>query len=252
VLQVAPSQMDEFLANLEVNCRRRLPQFRPAEPRKGTFVLVGGGPSLEGSEDAIRRLWERPGNEVYALNSAVDWLIDRRMRPHGCVMMEIAAWPKEMNLRAHKRVTYYLSSFASPDTYERLDNIVQWHAEGPGMDIVRRHIRDPRFLFTMSNAGPTSLVLGLEKGFRQFEAFGMDCSFLERSHAYEHVDEDLYQKDAITVSLVKPFTTTAVLWRQAKEVVRFCYHNPLKLKVHGDGLLAQAHRMYFPQEYANG
>lgn len=256
--EVAPHQLDDFLANIASSCQRGLPQFEPTwEARKGTLVIVGGSPSVKDYEATIRRLRQHPRNRVFALNSAVDWLAERKIRADGCVMMEIAPWPAAMNLRPHPCTTYYLASFAAGDTYDRLNGqVVQWHGMAPGMEIVREHIADPFFLHPMGNAGPTSLVIGLWLGFRRFEVFGMDCSFSEQSHAYEHCDEETYQAGKNLLELETPygveeFHTTHVLHQQAREVIQFCQANRgrFRMRVHGDGLLPCAHRLYFPEEY---
>lgn len=247
-LEVNPAQLDRFLSNIETNCRRRCPQFQPHPPREGKYVLIGGGPSINDHVETIRTLWA--DSYTVALNNAVEWMVDRKMRPNASVMMEIDAWPEGF-LRPERRVTYYLSSFAAPETYKAIRKAVQWHADAPGMDIVLKHHRDALFLSCVwSNAAVTSLTLGLWLGYREFEAFGVDCSFVEQSHAYEHVEEDRYQADRIVRELEgRSFTTTQVLWTQAREMLAFCQTNQPKLRIHGDGMLPFAHRLYFKESY---
>lgn len=248
-LEIAPAQRERVLRNLEINCQRNLPQFQP-DTQSGRCLIVGGGPSIN---DHVKEIKRHKGF-TFGLNSSVDWMIHRGIRPDACVMMEIDAWPEEMRLRSYRGLTYYLSSFAAPRTYERLakGKIVQWHADTIGMDIVQKHIKSPLFLEVLNSAAPTSIILGLWMGFRDFEAYGVDCSFFEQSHAYEHVDEDKYQGDRIEVGLGgKMFTTTNVLWRQARQFIEFHDNNRgrFRLRIHGDGLLPFAHRMYFQECY---
>ena len=182
--------------------------------------------------------------KTFCLNSAIDWAVERGVKPHGCVMMEIDAWPEEIPLKPYPGVTYYLASMTSPRTYERLrgGKIVQWHF-GAAKTVP---------IMGGSNAACNAISIGVALGYRKFELFGVDSSFEGQSHAYEHVEEQDYQDRVITVDVDgQKFPTTGVLWRQARQIMDMCYdcRGMFDLRVHGHGLLPYAHALEFPQCY---
>ena len=59
---------------------RGLPSFHSCAPAARTWAIVGGGPSIAYSLEAIRTL-KRQGANIVSVNKSHDWLLERGIAP---------------------------------------------------------------------------------------------------------------------------------------------------------------------------
>lgn len=246
-----PEQVEDALSNIRHSLALELPQFLPsAEPRKGSLILVGGGPSMAQSLVTIRRLAARRGARVIAFNDAIKYLLDRHIPVWGSVFMEVAPWRPDFLENVPKGLTYLVASETNPRSYEILMDsgakIVQWHAmEGIGEEKLIGDKFDGAV--PLIPGGVTALTraffLGHAMGYRRFEVFGADSSHGPGgSHAY-------YDRDGQKITDIQCagewFKAPGYLARQCEDLIKIveCHHGKMmNIRVHGHGMFPHAAR----------
>lgn len=246
-----PDQVGDALGNIRHSLERDLPQFVPdPEPRKGSCILVGGGPSMASSLLAIRRHAARSNSRVIAFNDAITYLMTRGVPVWGTVFMEVAPWRPDFMAQVPLGLKYLVASEAHPTVYDTLldagADVLQWHAmEGIGEDKLIGDKFDGAV--PLVPGGVTALTraffLGHAMGFRRFEVFGADSSHGPAgSHAY-------YDRGGQKVAKIKCngewFEAPGYLARQCQDLISIVEHHhgkTMEIRVHGDGMFPHAAR----------
>ena len=73
---VLPNTSEEVIdEHIKVNSRKDLKWLESSDAHDGLAILCGGGPSIKGFKDEIRRLKDS-GGTVFGCNGAATWLIE--------------------------------------------------------------------------------------------------------------------------------------------------------------------------------
>ena len=237
------------------------------EPLKtGRAIIVGGGPSVEGELENIRKFAEDKNNQVFALNWAHTWLIQHGIIPNACTFFEIDVDPCKIMENAHPDVTYYICSHCHRQTFDGLEGYkrVLWHTT-PNSDVeaemfekyYRNEVRVGGGISTFLRTISVCLALG----YRTFELFGIDSSFpddAKTTHVGGYPTIVSVDVDAVYVhardeksGVVRRFKTVSYLAHQVEEFKKYCELNhPLfRMRVHGDTLLAFVHKCMWAHQY---
>lgn len=244
-----PDQVDDALSNIRHSLDRDLPQFIPdPEARKGSLILVGGGPSMAGSLLAIRRMAARSNARVIAFNDAITYLMARGVPVWGTVFMEVAEWRPDFLRQVPLGLKYLVASEAHPSVYDRLldagADVMQWHALE---DIGEAELIGDKFdgAVPLVPGGVTALTraffLGHAMGYRRFEVFGADSSHgAHGSHAY-------YDRGGQKLNRIQCagewFEAPGYLVRQCEDLISIVQHhhgNGMNIRVHGSGMFPHA------------
>jgi hypothetical protein len=222
-----------------------LPTLQPETPNRMTLGLCAFGPSLVEHEAEIAA----HQGPLWCVNGAHDWLLERNIIPHACVLLDSTEALVDV-IRPVHGVTYYVASQCHPDLFAHLKDfkVVLWHAwvpkESTGEDIrdlVTNNAPAGTVSTFVSGGGTAALrcfSLGKLLGHRNFIVWGLDSSFKEgRTHATEAypckgtVFEAEYGG--------KVFTTNGPLAAQADNFERMYLRqlNDCRIEMRGDGLI---------------
>lgn len=246
-------QIPEMLASVEINCRRpsqgdneKITFLHEEAEKPGSFVIVGGGPSLHETIGSIKAL-DREGNRIVAMNDAADFLIENGVTPWGCVVWEThkAFWgpvtEKAVDIR------YLVASRAHPDwcAYFRGRRIILWHClDNIGeREIAARFDPDPIMIAGGVASGLRSIEIGRVMGYRNFHIFGMDASKGDASHAYANrpapsqlfqvcVGGEVFDTHHSWVQSAVDFVDQVRAYSEKEKK----HGNPFRVCVHGRGL----------------
>ena len=245
-----PTQVDDCLENIRINVHRGFPQWHTEDPKKGKFAIVGGGPSLDGTLEDLKRL-DVPGNRIVCLNDTLGHLLKNGITPWGMVFNEVDKWHPDAVLSPVKGVRYLVASMAHPSTYDMLEgfDVIQWHAyhgigEGP---IIGAVYPDAQLVGGGHNAALRSINLGIGMGYSDFHLVGMDSSFEGRTHAFT----DRPEPECEIVCNGRTFKSQPRLVKQVMDfqtIARTVGHL-YSFRTYGDGLFQHAHRTEFPGMY---
>jgi hypothetical protein len=237
----------EFIKeNLRVNMARDVLRFLDLPgllyARHEPIALVGGGPSLNGHLDEIRKF-----RHVMACGSVHDHLVDMGV-PFN---FSLAVDPKEDAVnwfqKPQKDTSYLLASQCHPNLYAKLTGhkIAMWHLKGQ-VDECDEHLfnGEPQI-----NWGPMvgnhAVQMALYLGFQELHFFGMDASHRDGSHhAYDvgkYGVECLGNKQVFKVNGKEFFSTTALISQMEHFFDIFASSDGQFLKgyVHNDDLWAE-------------
>lgn len=176
---------DELRRNMAYSVSLGFPSIKKLESNWRPLAIVGGGPSLKDDIDKLRN-WkaQHPHAEIWAVNGALGWLIERGVMPDGFVMMDPHHSMAQFLNNPPAEPTYYMCSFCDPSVFDCLTgrNVVLWHAgdklvpppEGEGV----------------VGGGPTVLtrapMLAYCLGYRDVHLFGADSSYDDGvEHCYD-------------------------------------------------------------------
>jgi uncharacterized Rossmann fold enzyme len=221
--------------NIEANSRRDVEWISAQEAHDGHAVIVGGGPSLVDSLDAIR--WRKSiGQRVFALNGAGKFLAQHGIKADYIVIIDARPGNIAFLDSPGQRL---LASQCDPSLFDA-GPAVLWH---PKMDDIESHLPDERETLTLIGGGTTvglsSMCLAYTMGYRKLHLFGYDSSHRETGHAYAqpmNVGEPVCK---VTV-FGKTFIASLAMAKQAEFFPTVC-DNLIDLgcviTVEGDGLL---------------
>ncbi len=260
-------QTGDAARNMRYAHTLKLPELKQSErPRIGRAIIIGGAPSINSELKNIRKLAKDQDNAVFALNLTHGWLLERHIKPYGCVLFEIDAEPNELFAAAHPDVTYFICSHCHGKTFDQLAKFkrVLWHSQpnSPGEVEVAKELF-PNAIHMGGGIGTflRTMSVALCLGYRNFDIFGCDSSFPEDSPS-THVegyktlndaDKDsfiVYAKHT-TSDRVRKFKTIGYLSLQIEEFKGYCHfnHHLFALRVHGDTLLRFVHQNIYPEQY---
>ena len=206
--------------------------------------IAGAGPSVADTYRTMR-------GRVMAVNSAVNFLIDRSRPPTLAMLWDASPLVAEFAV-PHPQVAYLVNARCHPYVFERLQGqkVVVWFADGDfGVKRIlqERGINEP--LIKGGSAGVTrAMFLAFAMGYRKIHLHGADSS--ARGGA-THIQGSVAKENEMRLWLDKEgagpsFTTTPELAIQAREfgVIKPMFRRlGAKVEVHGEGLLPHINRM---------
>ncbi len=241
------------MPNVVRAARLPIPHMRQLGAHPGTAVVVGAGPSVEGSLGAIRDLAGRADHVVFPINCMHRWLREHGVRPGIQVMFEADADPATVLGEPDSRTTYYICSSCPPAYHEYLagHRCVLWHHWENHQEYQDAVARLYPGEYMVGGGYPTLfriLNIALALGFRRFELFGVDSSFEDDeqqnlagypTHPSGANNADVWVGD-------RRFRTSGALALQAELMSSWLRENEgteLEVCIHGDGLLPHMYRM---------
>lgn len=242
--------MSKFAVNLAIdgeerwqrmreNIRRDVPRLTTQPEFPEPIAIVGYGPSLKKTWKDITTPW------VVTTSGSHDFLIERGITP---------VWHVEFDPRNEKLAflknpcpdtTYCLASVCHEDMFAHLKDsqVLLWHACGGDVQkdckIVNDAEDDGILLLGGSTSGLRSIMVAHVLGFRNFELFGLDCSYeAGEIWAGSHVGQ---RHNIIEVECNgRVFQTSDVMINAADELFNTVHQLPgCKFQVHGDNLFAE-------------
>jgi hypothetical protein len=210
----------------------------PRHERK--FILVCYGPSLL---DNLTTLKDLEG-DVYSVSGAHDVLIANGIVPRGHVECDPRPHKAKFLKSPHPETTYFLASCCHKDTLDAIphDQVVLWHsAQSKEEDRYIESVSPGAFtVLGGTTVGTRALSVGTVLGYRDFEIFGMDCSFEQIQHAGEH-SNDAKESEFLEVQVNSrgpKWRTTTLLAAQVQDFLRHISETPdCQYKLHGKGML---------------
>jgi hypothetical protein len=250
---------EEILSNIRHSIRLGHPQVQPAGVKPEVVCLVGGGPSLNDTEEELRELVFE-GALVVTVNGSYHWCIERNIRPSAQVLIDARAFNSRFVQPDVPKCRYYIGSQAHPDTWKAVQGrefVGIFHSVGPPKedDHIRQILDDYYKTRWVGVAGGTTVVsraLGLLRtiGYMRFHLFGVDSCFLGgEHHAYDQPENSEESRvarvgPADRPDLTRSFRVTRWHLKQFEDFLKFLHSsgNKFLLNVHGEGLLAYALR----------
>lgn len=236
-------------ANIVANLARDVPRFKPMPAHDGTFVFVGGAPSVNDYLDEIRE--RQKDATVFTSGKTIEHLCQNDIVPWGYI-----------NVDPKKHVAYYInpipdetrffiSSVSDPVMFSRLAGKMVWVIHTPTnaneLDLYETE-KDPFLIQGGVTTALRAMTLAYAMGYRQIEFYGVDSSFTDSAYAYEKVVPNQITCEVETVD-GQQFLTTPVWamqaeafdkqvaeWLEADESLRFLFH--------GNGLLPHLMRLH--------
>ena len=124
---------EKLFANVRHAIGLNLPVANFVEPHGHTAVVVGGGPSLADTLDALR-LRYRSGYHVYALNGAAQWLVANGIVPYGFLMLDARPFNRRFVEGLPDGIRYFIASQCDTSVFEALrgKDVTVWHQNYEG------------------------------------------------------------------------------------------------------------------------
>ncbi len=224
------------------NLKRGLEEIVPGEAKADPLYIVCSGPSLL---DTWEELKDRPG-EIWALNSAYDWLCKKGIRPDYGVCLACENQILNYFQEAGENDKFLFASQTHPELVDRvLDRggyVKLWHVASPGeWDMP---IPEGPIIYGGGTVGTRAIDLAWVLGFRDIHILGLDACLSVDDRI--SVDTPMYndRRDALRtfISRGRAFVAMPSHARQVEDfasVIRPL--TGLTVTLYGDGLLQWAH-----------
>lgn len=221
---------------------RKLPWLWPGDALTGQLAIAAGGPSLADT-------WQHAagGADLWALNGAYDFFLDRGITPDGCVILDAREENARFVRNAQADTTFYISSQCHPAVFDALlrHDVVLWHsgeARHIEADILARAKgRNTAYVCGGGTVGLKAMMLAHIVGYRDLNLFGYDsCYRADDGHAYAQDQPEQIMRQTYFAGRE---------WRCAPWMVQQAQQFPdhvialrdagSSVTVHGDGLIAE-------------
>lgn len=253
---------DHLLANVRSAIRRPYPQVRRDAVKRDRICLVGSGPSLADTEQALvdllfagRTKAGQPATRLVTVNGAYHWCLERHLQPSIQIVMDARATNARFLEPAIPNCTYLLASQCAPETWDAVEgrpDVWMFHAAN-AMEGALRELLDAHFLGQWqpigggTTVGTRAIMLLRILGYLTFDLFGMDSCWLGDVH--HAMDQPENAHDARMPFQIHPSgepEKARTFWcspwhvKQAEDFLQLIRINgdAFQLQVHGDGLLA--------------
>lgn len=231
----------QVMQNIDAALELGLPEMAEMQAHERHVAIVAGGPSINDTLPSIRALADN-GCDVWAINGAHDWLLDRGVKPDAAWLID----GRPENVKFYRKpsdCTYYIGSRCAPEVFAALaeSDVVVWHDANSG-----RFVPDDKLLVGGGTTmGVKALTAAWILGYRTIHAFGYDsCYKFTEHHGYRQEMNDGETVYDVTVDGV---TYRASAWMLG-QVKNFGMYAPqlaeqgCTIIVHGSGLLPHVAR----------
>lgn len=240
--KICNTEKTGLLNNIKRAVARELPWLDLEPAHDGHAVIVGGGPSLDDTLEAIR--WRKSiGQDVFALNGSADWLRNRGVVSDYHVGVDARPDNARFFKRPDGETTYLIASQCDETIFNALDgqDVILWHPNSDGVaEALEGETRPVHLIGGGSTVGLCAIVLAYALGYRKIHLHGFDSSYREDTHhAYM---QNLNDADFIVDVLAgdKKFRAAPWMVQQAEEFCSLAPHLAdmgCTITVAGDGLL---------------
>jgi hypothetical protein len=247
-----------YLDHLAQNIRRGLQQIKPQPPNYERVCLVGSGPSLAETEEALIALL-REGAKLVTLNGAYHWALARHLQPATQVVIDARPSNVRFVQPIVPRCNYLVGSIVHPSLIDALteaDPTRVWlfhPVTRSDVATAARDLLDAYYLgepgWTPCGGGTTVATRALYAlrmlGYLRFDLFGIDSCWLgDRHHALPQPENDGDRAYDVTVhpgtAHARTFRCSGWHVKQLEDWLAILRVNGdhVLLHVHGEGLLA--------------
>lgn len=221
------------------------PRIKPLEKRDGTFSVIGYGPSLRANLSYIRSDI-LAGHAVCTTSGAHDYLLSHGIVPDYHADMDPRERKAEFLKNAHPDIHYLMASVCHPAMWKNLEGrkVSIWHlSDGSEIESWIAEREPGSFVHPSAQCiGLNAIILGHTLGYRDFNIYGVDCSYADgSSHAGYH-NGTCGDDRRVMVKCGNHAFQTRVEWIQYAR--NFVDHMVPRMegctfKVFGDGLMQQ-------------
>jgi uncharacterized Rossmann fold enzyme len=201
-------------AHVAANKRADVPAVESVKAHGRPLIICAGGPSLADSLPSIQLERTRTGADLWALNGAHDYLIDRGIVPSHMVMLDSRLECVDAFLRYPlSSCEYLIATQCHPFAFERLAHyrLRRWTGWYWGVE-------DDVIIGGGATVGLKSIALAATMGYRHIRLFGYDSSYRNgEHHAYP---QPLNEHDLRVDVVLYGRKFTCARW-MAKQVVEF-------------------------------
>lgn len=244
VTVLANTSVETMMEHTRLAMARGLPPVTPQSAHERDGVLIGGGPSLVDTLGDIRSR-QRDGQQIFALNGTLGFLLDHGIEPDFQVILD----PRAQNAGFIRpgRTRLLLASQCHPDVFDAAQgrDVGLWHHALPEL---RDEFQAEWSVMGAGTVGITALGLLFMIGYRKLHLYGYDSSDREdTTHAYEQTKTAAEGLKMIVWVGDQQFLTRPGMYMQAtcfETYANLLSSLDCEITVHGDGLLpAIAHVM---------
>lgn len=219
----------------------------PCQVMEDEVMLVGGGWSLPGQLETIRRL-RAEGAKLVTFNNAYTWCLEHGLTPSATIVMDGREFNKRFVTPVVEGCKYLICSQVHPAVLEGLphDRTYLWHDADPNM----RECLDAQYgadqVYPVpggSTAFLRAVPLLRMLGYHKFHVFGVDSCLAPdnptRHHAYAQPENDHPLVVPVTVGGGRVFYCQPWMLSQAQEFYGLIASigELVELEIYGDGLL---------------
>jgi hypothetical protein len=237
--------VENIRANVKANCAMGFDQVRPYEVNDMEVMILGGGWSLNGQLEEIKKKREE-GVKLVTLNGTYNWAIEHGLNPSCQIMVDSRPFNARFTKPVHDTCRYLIASQCHPSVLEGLpqDRTLLWHTMMSDIvDIVKETYPQHWPVPSCTTVMVTSIPLLRMLGFKKFHLYGCDSCIAPDKvthHSYSQPEND----DAPIVPVM--VTGGRVFWcqpwmvaqaQQFQEMLKLM-KDEVEIAVYGDGLIA--------------
>jgi len=204
--------------------------------------IKGGAVSIVGSGPSLRWTYKDLAGDVFACNSAHDFLIEHGIVPKWAMFWDANQIISKFATKPHKGVKYLVASRCHPDVFAALEgyDVTVWHAAGD--PVVEELLNERKIHEAMIGGGCAGVTRALfvagALGYNVMHLFGVDSCY---SEGKTHVNGSVIDQQAMPMRICgKWFTIAPWMALQVGDMnllVPQMQKNGVRFVVHGHGLI---------------
>lgn len=237
----------------------RWQQVRPYESNGREVMILGGGPSLNGQMDEIKRL-QSEGCALVTLNGAYNWAQEKGLTISSTIVVDARPFNARFThpVEANPLTMYLIGSQCDPSVLEGLprERTFLWNTTAEMIqDILEEHVGPGKWFGVVGGCTVLLRAIPLLRmlGYSKFHLFGCDscvtgipddtpnAALLDYEHKHHAFSQPENDRIPVFPTIVggRKFWCSAWMTAQAHEYIRLIevMGNEFEIKVHGDGLL---------------
>lgn len=230
--------------NVRTNCEAGWQQAVPHESNNFECMILGGGPSLNGQLDEIKRL-RAEGVKLVTLNGAYNWALEHGLKVSATIVVDARPFNARFTHPVVDETLYLIGSQCDPAVLEGLPRERTWlwnTTAGIIQDILEEVVGPGKWFGVQGGCTVLLRAIPLLRmlGYSKFHLFGCDsCVDTHAHHAYSQPENDGVMLIPTIVGGRK-FVCTPWQIAQAQEFIKLIEYmgNEFDLEVYGEGLLA--------------
>ena len=233
-------EQQKIRENVVVNLKGPWIPVAPHSTNDIDFMILGGGPSLNGQLETIKQL-RAEGVKLATLNGSYNWALEHGLTPSAQFVVDARPHNARFTRPVVDGCKYFIASQCDPAVFEGLpeDRTYLWHSSTEMIKDLLEHLP----LWYGVPGGSTVLTRAIcllrMLGFKRFHLFGCDsCLEDGKHHAYAQPEND---SEVVINTIVGDRVFHCHAWQcmQAQEFIDLItvFGDEIELEVHGDGLL---------------